>query len=38
MKFYKKILFLGNFGVKIMILDFQSQNGTQSHIFDKTLL
>ena len=33
----QKMSFLGNFGVKVMILDFQSQNGTQSHIFDETL-
>ena len=38
MKFYKKKVFLGNLGVKVMILDFQSQNGTQSHIFEETVL
>ena len=37
MKFYKKV-FLGIFGVKVVIIDFQSQNGTQSHIFGETLL
>ena len=36
-KFYKKDIFR-KFWVKVMILDFQPQNGTQSHIFDETLL
>ena len=34
----KRFFFFGNFGVKVMILDFQSQNETLSHIFDETLL
>ena len=36
-KFYKKGI-LGNFGVKVMILDFQPQNVTQSNFSDETLL
>ena len=34
----QKKIFLGKFGAKVMILDFQSQNGTQTQNFDETLL
>ena len=35
---FTKKVFLWNVGVKVLILDFQSQNGTRSHIFDEILL
>ena len=38
MEILQKKVFLENFGAKVMILDFQSQNRTQSHNFDETLL